>query len=104
MYYIQLKQNPFYSFDIDLELDTFNFTIKWNMADSAWYLDIFGITCEIDIKGIKMAPGVNLLEPFAISQLCKLYIVDATGKNREPDFDNINIDYRLIYITFDDIE
>ncbi len=95
---IQLFVDPRYSFKIDLESDSYEFHIHWNVAAAAWYLDIEGISNTVDYKGIRLSTGVNLLKPYAIREMGALYIVDGEGENSDPDYDNIGSRWFMYYV------
>jgi len=96
---IPLTPNPDYSFQIDIEDQTVELSIRWNLVDQCWYMDIFGVTFDLDLKGLKLVGGVNLLKPHAVLELGGLYILDAEEKAQDPDFDLIGDRYILIYVT-----
>ena len=90
---IPLYVDPRYEFKIDLETNTYIFSIHWNVYGAAWYLDIEGISNTVDYKGIKLVTGVNLLKPFAILELGALYMLDNEEEGLDPDYDNIGSRY-----------
>lgn len=95
---LPLFVDPRYNYSIDLEDDVFQFTIHWNENDSAWYLDLLGISNDVNIKGIKLVTGVNLIKPYAILELGGLYVIDNDGEGLDPDYDNIGTRYQLYYV------
>lgn len=95
---IPLFVDPRYSFKIDLEDNTYEFSLHWNTAIEAWYLDIVGISNTVEYYGIRLATGVNLLKPFAIRELGALYVIDGDEGGLDPDYDNIGSRYLLYYV------
>jgi hypothetical protein len=95
---IPLEPTPRYSFQVTLEEKVYVFSIHWNNTDLGWFLDILGVTNTEDIKGIKLVTGPNLIKPYAIIDLGALYMIDVTGANEDPDFDNFGSRYLMMYI------
>ena len=95
---LPLFVEPRYSYNIDLEDQSYTFSIHWNEYDVAWYLDILGVSNGIDFPGIKMVVGQNLIKPYAILELGALYIIDGEAEGLDPDYDNIGTRYMLYYV------
>jgi hypothetical protein len=95
---IPLLQLSRYTFQIELESETYQFAIHWNLIDEHWYLDILGISVTEDIKGIRLVTGPNLIKPYAILTMGGLYIIDITGAASDPDFENMGIRYKMYYV------
>ena len=96
---ILLTPNPDYNFTVEIEDQTVKMDVRWNLADTAWYLDITGLTFDLELKGLKMVGGVDLLKPHAVTELGGLFMVDVEDKNQDPDYDLLGDRYRLIYVT-----
>ena len=95
---IQLDVRPRYSFSVALEEKDYQFSIHWNETDTAWYLDLKGITNTEDIKGIKLVTGPNLIKPYAILDMGALYMIDVKEEGLDPDYDNIGSRYLMYYV------
>ena len=97
---IPVEPVPWTEFNIDLEENTtVRFTIKWNDTDEAWYCNLTGVSFTLDLKGLKLVPSINLLQPFAVTELGALYVLDTEGRAEDPDFDNWGGRYILLYET-----
>lgn len=95
---IYLYADPNYITTVTLDGNQYQFTIKWSYSELAWYLDIKGITDPTAVlNGIKLVGGVDLLEPYGLLDLNQLWCIDLVEKNRDPEFDNIETDFILIY-------
>lgn len=95
---IPLKKLPRYSINVTLENNIYILTVHWNVIDLAWYMDIYGVSNSEDITGIKLVTGPNLIKQYAMLELGAFYIIDVTGHEADPDFDNINITHLLMYV------
>ena len=95
---IPLYVDPRYNFKIDLEGNSYLFTIHWNVIAAAWYLDIEGISNTVEYRGIKLVTGVNLLKPYAIRELGALYMLDNDEEGLDPDYENIGSRYEMYYV------
>lgn len=95
---ILLYSDPSYETQITLDGKQYRLTFYYSDNESAWYLNIEGLTdTAIIVKGIKLVMGVDLLEPYALIDLGQLWLVDLTGQKRDPSFDNISNDFVLYY-------
>ena len=101
---IPLTANASYRFTVEIESETVEFAVRWNLVESAWYFDIVGVSFTLELKGIKFVGGVNLLKPYAVRELGGLYMIDSEEKNEDPDFDGLGDRYRLIYVTKAEME
>jgi len=89
---------PDQQFTIDLDNETVDITLRWNETAKFWVMDMKGLTFNLDIKGIALGPGVDILSPFAIRELGRLWIIDTDNLNYNPDFDNFGNRYQLLYV------
>ncbi len=95
---IPLYVDARYSFKIDLESDSYEFHIHWNVAAAAWYFDIIGISNTVAYRGRPLVTGVNILKPFAIREMGALYMVDGEEEGLDADYDNIGSRYFMYYV------
>lgn len=96
---IPLFSEPDYEFNTDIEDQTVKIRVRWNQVEAAWYMDITGQTFTLELLGLKLVGGVNLLKPHAVIELGGLYMIDSEEKNEDPDYDLLGDRYRLIYVT-----
>lgn len=91
---------PDYDYDQNSFLEGLNvqFRFRWNFTDNAWYADLTIIDTGTILKGIKLIGGTELLRPYAVTELGKMYIVDTEGQFTEPNFDDIGDRFKLLYI------
>ena len=95
---IKLYSNPLYSMQVTLNNAQYKLSFKWSENESAWYMDIDGLSdTSIALHGLRLVGGLDLLEPHAIVELGQLWLVDLSGANRDPDFDTIQTDFVLYY-------
>lgn len=99
IYEIPIELYPHLNFDIVFEKETVNIAIDWNARSEQWYMDIKGITFDLDVMGITLTTNVNLLGPYAIAELGTLIVVDTEGKAGEPAYDNFGTRFRLCYLS-----
>jgi len=99
IYTIPLFVLPHYSFSISLEQSLWRCEVHWNGVTQAWYKDLKGVTYPtLHYPGIKLVGGVNLIQGLAIAELGQLIMVDTTGDNHDPDYDNIGTRFLLQYL------
>jgi hypothetical protein len=95
---IPLDVDSRYLFSVELEDELYQMSIHWNETDSAWYLDLAGLSNDVDYKGIKLVTGPNLLKPYAILELGALYIIDGDEEGLDPDYDEMGSRYQMYYV------
>jgi hypothetical protein len=94
----KLLADPSYNYQVTLDINLYRFSFKWSVPELAWYLTIEGITdTTVNVNGIKLVGGVDLLEPFGLLDLGELWCVDMTTQRRDPEFDNVATDFLLYY-------
>ena len=94
---INLKAIPYYTGTKVLDNETYRLTIHWNIETQNWYLDLEGITTSVSLSGIALLPGKDLLNKSGYSQLGQLFVIDNSGANEKPDFDEIGGRFTLEY-------
>lgn len=98
---IPLESGAGYNFLIGLEEIQYTFTVHWNVTASAYFLDIYSATNSVDIKGIKLVPGIDLLAPYPINDLGSMYLIDYSGNDSEATFDSLGSTHQLLYTPTD---
>lgn len=101
---IPLFSEPDYEFQTDIEDQTVKLRVRWNQVEEAWYMDITGETFTLELLGLKLVGGVNLLKPHAVIELGGLFMLDSEEKNEDPDYDLLGDRYRLVYVEKDEMD
>lgn len=94
---INIKPIPYYTGTKIIDDNDYQLTIRWNTHTSKWYMDLVGVSNTVDIKNIALLPGIDLLLKFGYSELGELWMVDNSGANEPPDFDNVGGRFTLEY-------
>ena len=91
---------PAYEFSLSLEGATYYFSFEWNERGEFWTMDILDQNQEYIIAGIRMVSNIDLLGRFKDVRLPKgiFLLLDTSGKNRDPSFDNFGTEVLLTYI------
>ena len=92
---------PYYRGTKVLDGNTYEMLIKWNTFTEVWYMNIKGKNNTVDIKGIALLPGKDLFERYGEYQLGNLWVIDNSGKNEDPTFDEFGSRWTLEYTTVD---
>jgi hypothetical protein len=72
--------------------------IHWNTYTEKWYMNIKGLSNDVDIKGIALLPGRDLFAPYGYSaQLGELWVTDNTSGDENPNFDDMGTRWTLEY-------
>ena len=68
-------------------------------------MDILDTNTEpgVDLKGIPLVVGINLLNPYANIEIGYLALYNISGSFADPTYDNIETDFQLIYLSRDEI-
>ena len=98
---IPLEPNPSYSFEIELDGVLVEFDVHWNSVAESWFFNMKNDEIGLELNGLKMVGGVDLLEAYAVRELGQLFAVDVEGLNDDPNFDDVGDRFRLLYIGID---
>lgn len=89
---------PSQQFTIDLDGQTLDVKIRWNATAKQWVANFIGVTFPLELNGITLVTGVNILGPYAVRELGQLWVVDLEDKGSEPDFDNFGDRFQIMYV------
>jgi len=97
----------YYEFETRIDGNSFRIVIRWNTTAKTWHMDLIGLTTVLNILGIGLIPGVDILAPFAIIELGSMYIYDTENKEESPTRDSLGKRHLLLHIsrgdTFEDL-
>jgi hypothetical protein len=96
---INLHVNSYYSGTKVLDGNTYRLRIHWNTHTQKWYMDLIGISNSVDIKGIALLPGKDLLRRYGYLELGQLWMIDNSNAGDNPNYDDIGGRFELQYIT-----
>ena len=101
---IRIRTVPKYEYWGEKSLDGSRYRFDFRFLDytEKWYFDIKGLNNDVEIDGIALLPGKDLLAPFGYSaQLGELWVVDHTQGNDNPNFDDMGTRWTLEYTPLD---
>jgi hypothetical protein len=98
-YEIPLSAEP-QSFDIPIGGTTYGLTVKWNVPNASWIIDIADASGNPIVSGIPMVTGADLLEQYGYLNF-GFQLVAQTDNDPDavPTFDNIGTTAHLYAIT-----
>lgn len=96
---INVRANPYYRGTKALDGNTYVLSLRWAAHTSKWYLDLVGTTNDVDIKGIALMGGKNLLARFGYAELGELWVIDNSGADEDPNFADMGGRFTLEYTT-----
>jgi len=89
---------PYYRGTKTLDGEQYSITVRWNTTTEKWYMDLSGLNNSVDIKGIALLPGKDLLKPFGWGNILgSLWVVDGMGKNDNPNYADMGSRWTLVY-------
>ena len=94
---INVKNKPYYFGTKSLDGNQYKLSFHWNLNTSNWYMDIEGLNNTVDIKGIALLCGKNLFAQIGEYQLGELWVIDNSGANEDPDYDDFGSRWTLEY-------
>jgi len=101
-------ETPFYSFQTDLEGDTFKFDFYWSSRRSRWSFDLTTVAGEQIITGQVVHPNLNLLRRSVSANRPPGVLVclpeNPNGTIEAPALTDLGTSYSLTYYTSDDPE
>ncbi|MCP4537155.1 MAG: hypothetical protein GY832_08400, partial [Chloroflexi bacterium] len=86
---INLRQNAYYEGTKVLDGNSYRLTVHWNTTTEKWYMDVEGLNNTVDIKGIALLCGKDLLSPYGYIELGQLWMVDNSNANEDPNYDDL---------------
>jgi hypothetical protein len=100
---INVKVNPYYTGTKVLDGNTYKVTIRWNTTTEKWYVDIEGLTNDVDLKGIALVGGKDLLSPHGYGDILgELWVVDNSGADEDPNYDDMGGRFTVEYTPLED--
>ncbi len=89
-----------YTFEIELDQVTFNFSFEWNDRDLGWYMSI------ADVDGTPLLDGRRIINDYPLADLYRdprlpagsLMAMDTSGNGIEAGFRDLGDRVQLIYI------
>jgi hypothetical protein len=95
---IKLYSRPVYEGTRVLDGASYVLKIKWNTYNSKWYLDLIGASNGVEIRGIALLGGKDLLKPYGYRNLLgELWIIDNSGRDEDPGFYQMGERWTLEY-------
>ena len=94
---INIRANPYYVGTKSLDGNTYRIKVRWNRYTEKWYMDLNGINNNISINGIALLGGKDLLLQYGYADLGQLWLIDNTGANENPTFDEVGARFELEY-------
>jgi hypothetical protein len=96
---IDVRQNPYYKGTKILDGVPYELRIHWNLTTEKWYLGIKGLTDDspVEINGIALLPGKDLFAKHGYEELGQLWVVDNSGANEKPNYDEFGSRWTLEY-------
>lgn len=94
---IKVQKNPYYQGTVVLDGQNYTITLRWNTYTSRWYMDLTGLNNSVDIRGVALVCGKDLLDKHGYIELGQLWVVDNSGANEDPDYDNFGGRWTLEY-------
>jgi hypothetical protein len=100
---INIKELPYYEGIVSLEGSTYRIIIKWmeheySSGVGKWYMDLIGVVNDIEIRGIALLVGRDLLEPYGYGiTFGRLEVVDNSEANEDPEYEGMGDRWTLEY-------
>lgn len=96
---------PYYSFSTALGDKTFNFVVRWNTRDAAWYLSIYDAEDVALSIGIRIVLGAmfgnSVADPLRMPPGL-LYAEDISSAGIDAGFDDLGTRVRVVFDSFDE--
>lgn len=69
-----------------------------------WYMDMVSTDGTVDIDGMALVTGCDMLEPYAFDGLGGLWLVNVESKPTDPALEDLGVQFQLIYVPVDERE
>lgn len=83
---VNVKVLPYYNGTKSLDGNTYRLSLHWNTYTEKWYLNIKGLNNTVEINGIAMLCGKDLLAQYGYYELGQLWVIDNSGANEDPNY------------------
>ncbi|AUR89458.1 hypothetical protein NVP1123O_29 [Vibrio phage 1.123.O._10N.286.48.F3] len=105
---IPVEAYPEQPFSMNLDGNVYTIRVYWTAYDEQikaivddgndgkWFMDIAG--GAVNVKGIALVGGCDLLEPYAYSELGSLLVLDTSGNAEDPNFAGMGARFELRYL------
>lgn len=100
--YLPLTNDASYSFNMALENIPVTFKVRWNLMNQAWHMDLSMPDIDLELNGLKLVGGVDLLYPYAITELGQMFVIDLEDKKEDPTRELLGDRFQVAYFTKDD--
>jgi hypothetical protein len=94
---IPLTPSPSQRFAVTLDGVPVVMLINWNDSESSWSLHIEEATGAWALRGIRLAPGIDLLHGHGHPELGALFIYCASSDD-EPTYESLGDTHKLYYL------
>lgn len=110
---IDIQPLPEQTFRVVLDLVPYSCRVYWSEFDATmmeivgegktgqWYIDIEG--GEVNIKGMPLVTGCDMLGAMAYTTIGQLWVVDGSTKLSDPTYDSLGTDHKLVYVPLSDV-
>lgn len=87
-----------------VSLDGYDITvrIRRNFISDAWYIDVSCDSIGLEINGLALVTGNDILHGHAIQELGGIVLVDFQG-NDDPTIEGLGDRWKLVYLTKDEL-
>lgn len=100
-----LRKLPVYNGTKSLDGNSYRFRFHWNTVTEKWYMDMSAQSDDIDVdmKGRALLCGKDLIPPGYSDILGQLWMIDNSGLDEDPNYDDIGSRWTLEYIPLADV-
>lgn len=95
------NQNSYFEGTKVLDGNTYRLTFRWNTTSEKWYMDIVGISNSVDIRGIAVVCGRDLLRQHGYSDLGQIWVIDGQKMDEDPTFESLGARHTIQYYSVD---
>lgn len=97
-YEIPLSSEP-QTFNITLSGTTYGFTVRWNVPNGSWIIDIADSSGNAIVSGIPMVTGADLLEQYSYLDFgFQLVVQTDNSPDTVPSYDTLGVTSHLYAI------
>lgn len=93
------SSSTYYEFDTRIDGESYRVTLRWNPVSQTWYLDLVGLTNSVNLLGLALIVGSDLLAPFAILELGSMYVLDIENLGENPTEDSLGDRHRVVMLS-----
>ena len=84
---------------VTVDGETVSIRLFWVGNNNSWFMDIRGISFDMEFTGIRCCTNDRILGPYAVREIGEFIFQDLEQLGDDPDYDGLGTRFQLTYYT-----